>query len=407
MNPVPLFLIIVTLPLLLGGCGSDNNKPVAENKPIEEMPINPNLKYETEGDAVTITFCDRKASGALTIPATIEGNPVTSIGDRAFSGCESLTDITIPDGVTSIGENAFSGCDNLTTIEVGAGNMNFTGVNGVLFNADKTVLVSYPAGKTGSNYNIPDSVTSIGKGSFGGNSSLTSITIHDSVTSIGEWALAGCTSLTNIKVATNNSNYRDEAGVLFNKENSILYQFPLGKSENNYTIPEGVTSIGGGAFAYCANLTRITIPDSVTSIGKSAFGGCSALTRITIPDGVTSIEDSTFFNCNSLTSVTIPDGVTSIGIGAFLGCDKLTNITIGNSITSIGHEVFAKCSSLTAVTFLGDAPKFDTINYKKEAYYSIVYFGANLKVVIYRKPEAKGWGDTWAGRPVKLISEKP
>ena len=81
MNPVPLFLIIVTLPLLLGGCGEKATvEPVAEVKPTEEAPLNPNLKYEIKGDAVTITGCDKKASGALIIPVNIEGKHVTSIG---------------------------------------------------------------------------------------------------------------------------------------------------------------------------------------------------------------------------------------------------------------------------------------------------------------------------------------
>ena len=120
MNPVPLFLIIVTLPLLLGGCGVEKPvaevEPVVKTKPAEGAPVKPNFKYEIQGDTVTITGCDKKASGALTIPATIEGKSVTSIGDAAFNYNAQLTNITIPNGVTSIGSGAFTSCDSLTSI---------------------------------------------------------------------------------------------------------------------------------------------------------------------------------------------------------------------------------------------------------------------------------------------------
>ena len=122
MNPVPLFLIIVSLPLLLGGCGEKPvadvkpEEPVAETKPTEEVPVNPNLNYEIKDGMVTITGCDRKASGALIIPASIEGKLVTSIGEVAFQDCKSLTSVTIPDSVTSIGNEAFYGCTSLTTV---------------------------------------------------------------------------------------------------------------------------------------------------------------------------------------------------------------------------------------------------------------------------------------------------
>ena len=167
-----------------------------------------------------------------------------------------------------------------------------------------------------------------------------------------------------------NYSYVDE--VKFNKEKTVLIDFSENKKETNYTIPDSVTSIGDYAFYLCTSLTSITIPDGVTSIGEGAFQTCTSLSSITIPDGVTSIGRNAFFSCSRLTSITIPDGV-----------------------TSIGQWTFAGCSSLTTVTFLGDAPKV-VENAFEEA-----------SPTIYRKPESKGWGDTFGGRPVKLIGEKP
>ena len=110
---------------------------------------------------------------------------------------------------------------------------------------------------------------------------------------------------------------------------------------------------------------------------------------------VTRIGGFAFARCRSLTSFTIPDSVTSIGYNAFFSCSRLTSITIGDSVTSIDDQAFNSCTSLTSVTFLGDAPKVG-----EQVFVDSV-------PTIYRKTEAKDWGETFGGRPVKLISEKP
>ena len=102
--------------------------------------------YTSDGTNVTITGYSG-IGGDVAIPASIAGLPVTSIGDRAFFGCSSLTSVTIPDSVTSIGPLAFSGCSSLTAINVHAANPNYSSVDGVLFDKNQTTLIQCPGGK--------------------------------------------------------------------------------------------------------------------------------------------------------------------------------------------------------------------------------------------------------------------
>ena len=248
--------------------------------------------------------CYRFAS--MTIP-----NSVTSIGSAAFCYCNNLTSVTIPNSVTSIGNGAFASCSSLTSIDVASDNPNYCSVDGVLFNKDKTKLIQYPA--SGTEYTIPNSVTSIADDAFYGCSSLTTVTIPNSVTSIGDVAFAYCSGLTAV------------------------------------TIPNSVTSIGNYAFDNCSSLTSVTIPNSVTSIGDGAFAYCSSLTSVEIPNSVTSIGSYAFSDCSGLTSIDIPNSVTSIGDFAFSSCTGLTSVEIPNSVTSIGYEAFFYCWNLTDI----------------------------------------------------------
>jgi hypothetical protein len=145
------------------------------------------------------------------------------------------------------------------------------------------------------------------------------------------------------------------------------------------TMPDGITSIGNGAFEendlMIANtsLTNITIPVTVTNMGNSVFAFCLNLTSASIPNGITSIGDNDFFWCQSLASITIPDSVTSIGEGAFTECYGLHTITIPAGVTSIGMEAFED-TGLTAIYFKGNSPSIG-----ESAFYSffpglIVYY---------------------------------
>ena len=258
------------------------------------------------------------------VKSAVIADGVTSIGQYAFQGCESLTSVTIPDSVTSIGEGAFSNCTSLTSVTIPD---SVTSIGGGAF-SNCTSLTSVT---------IPDSVTSIGGNAFDGCSSLTSVTIPDSVTSIGIVAFRDCKSLTSVTIPDSVTSIGE-------------YAFSNCTSLTSVTIPDSVTLIDNGAFSNCTSLTSVTIPDSVTSIGRYAFDGCSSLTSVTIPDSVTSIGGNAFSYCTSLTSVTIPDRVTSIGADAFSFCTSLTSVTIPNSVTSIGADAFYYCTSLTSVT---------------------------------------------------------
>jgi hypothetical protein len=268
-------------------------------------------------------------------------------------------------------------------------------------------------------------VTSIEPHEFSDCYDLTAIVIPDSVTSIAERAFDGCGALTEITVHENNTHYRSENGVLFNKEKTELLRYPEGKTETTYSIPDSVTEIGKwafyccrnltdmtipgnvtcvevGAFSACYDLTTIVIPESVTSIGYDAFGGCSSLTSMTLPfvgntaDGTSNthfgyifgaisysdhsletpsslqtvvitggsrIDSFAFYGCGSLTGIVIPDGVTSIGSSAFNSCMNLMSVTVGVGVKAIGDYAFNGCDNLTSVQFGGTVAQWKAISF--------------------------------------------
>lgn len=292
-----------------------------------------------------------------------------------FAYCHTLEELTLPSSATVISPFIFSGAKdkadkpqmNIKVIKVADGNTNYDSrdnCNAVIEKATSTFVV----GCNGStipdgvviiadnalmdcsgleSVTIPEGVMSIGNSAFSGCSGLTFVAIPNSLETIGEAAFYGCGNLASIVVGSGNTVYdsRDNCNAIIATSTNTLL---LGCK--NTIIPNGVTTIGGGAFSDCTGLESVTIPESVTSIGSNAFEGCIGLTSITIPNSVTEIAGSAFWKCTGLTSIIIPNGVTRIESGTFSMCSGLTSVTIPEGVKTIEDNAFYGCSGLTTVT---------------------------------------------------------
>lgn len=213
-----------------------------------------------------------------TIPETVEGHTVKSIGDRAFKGCAELISVVIPDGVEKIGEYSFSGCCCLESIV------------------------------------IPNSVKEIGYHAFRDCRDLTTITVPACVVETPNMftvMFKDCLKTTYVTVADGATTIGDEAFRACIKLASVK-------------LPDTITSIGESAFALCQKLTSVNIPNGVTSIGSEAFYGCIRMNVLILPNSVKSIGDWAFCECRGLISITIPGSIEKIGDSIFSSCPSVT-----------------------------------------------------------------------------------
>ena len=274
------------------------------------------IDYWVKGNEAFVTKNPNSTySGDIIIPEYVKGYKVVEIESHAFSFCEDLTSIKLPNSLRTIGHQAFYK----------------TGLESIVIPNSVTFIDSWAFGDNSNlkSITLSENLKKIGYGVFLDCPALTSINIPNSVTSIGEFAFSGCAALTGI------------------------------------TLPNSVTSIGKYAFSDCTALTGITLPNSVTSIGESAFSGCTALTGITLPNSVTSIGESAFNHCSALSSLQIPDGVTTIGNYAFSECTNLTSVTIPESVTNLGYACFSGCT-LNPLKIMAQSCNRDALLYLKK-----------------------------------------
>lgn len=368
--------------------GTDMEGMWLAGSPDVSGDINILSDFTVNGDVYTVTaigdgaftWCDNVTK--VSIP-----NTVKNIGRYSFSDCRGLTEIIIPNSVTEIEENAFYGCTEVSSLTIGnsvkdIGTYAFFGLYKL------TSLI------------IPNSVVNIGDRAFESCFQLTSLFIPSSVKTIGYDAFYSCSNLTfvciddiaawcNIRFSsgtgTNPLSYSHRLYVPFTED------FPPTLNDSLY-----MTNIGNKLYV---TLGDLVIPNSVTSIENYAFCGCDYIYSVTIPNSVTSIGDDAFFSCNSLTSVTLPSSLTFIGsyafwdtpwydvwyksqkpgllymgnylfgykdnkptgeliikegtrtiVGnAFYDCDDISSVVMPNTVAGIGNRAFYACSNITSV----------------------------------------------------------
>ncbi len=285
----------------------------------------------------------------ISIPDTVDNDgqkyTVISIGGRVFKNCTSLTNIDIPNTVTSIGKGAFYGT-GLTSVTIPSG---VTQINDETFKHCPLSSVTFLG-----------QVASIGANAFFGCTSLTNIDIPNTVTSIGNSAFHG-TGLTSVTIPSGVTQINEWTFGWCNDLSSVTFlgqvasigvaAFFMCRSLTEIQIPETVTSIGASAFK-CSQLMSVTIPSGVTQIARDTFNSCASLSSITFQGPITSIGESAFDDCIGLSSITFDTtGLSSIGGGAFKNCTSLTEIQIPDSVTSIGTSAFNGCGGLQSILF--------------------------------------------------------
>lgn len=261
---------------------------------------------------------------------------VTSIGDEAFWGCNSLSFLTIPESVTSIGRNAFYGCSGLTSISISE---SVTNIGGNAFSGC-TSLTSI---------SIPKSVTMIDPGTFANCGSLTSIIIPELVTSIGTSAFRGCSGLTSITIPESVTRID-------------FYAFEDCTQLRSVTIKgENEISITDYTFKNCSNLKEFVLYSNSATASSSSFNGSPVETAtLYVPEGAvdaynTKTPWSSFGTITSLNNYPIPVTIGNAGVATFC-CEEALDFSGTEEVKAYIVSAFHPATGKVTLTRITDVP---------------------------------------------------
>ena len=340
------------------------------NEPIE---INLILEQTDEAEEIELFAANsnscgegltwKLSNGTLTISGTGWMEDFSGFAPW-YSQCAQIKKITISEGVTSISQHAFEDCINVTSISIPD---SMRELNAYCFLACKSMK----------SITIPQSVTRIGNGVFDACEKLTDIyyggtdaswkNITTDFTGLGD----------NVKIHS--------TGVFTGKCGDNL-TWTIGNDEvltisGTGRIPDYNTSYGGKNtapwYGYAYQIKKVVLGSGVQNIGNDAFAGCYCMTDITIPDTVSSIGGGAFYGC-ALREVEIPQGITSIRGYAFENCTQLTKITIPVSVTSVGIAAFLDCRALETVYYGGTEAQWEGMHVNNYAGYNSALLDATL-----------------------------
>ncbi len=295
----------------------------------------------------------------VAIPEYIDGKQVSSIADAAFAFCEDIESVQIPTSITSVSGGAFFGASSIKAFSLsGEESESFSVLDGVLLDKEQKRIVAYPAGREGE-YDIPSSVTSIGKGAFAYSkittidlSGITSIenyafmdtciqslSIPYSVASIGKYSFAANKALTTLRVGRSVVSVPE-------------YAFAYCTALKTLSIPSGVLEIGNYAFYKNANLQTVEFERncSLALIHNSAFAECG-IKKLSFPQSMLSISEKAFYKNTSLECVSFAEGckLSRIDNDAFAYCESLVELDIPATLSRIGENAFRR-TALEGVT---------------------------------------------------------